>query len=127
MFGNAHNGGIQIFNYNYKILLFFFKLGHRTSVPGLNNSIFGNAPFSSSPQVPVTSTGINPKFPVQQQTNMFPTQQFPSQFSPTSNPFIQPQQQQQPFGASKINYKSKKKFLLIFFIRYIKFFWYATN
>ncbi|CAF0948469.1 unnamed protein product [Rotaria sordida] len=74
--------------------------GHRTSAPGLNNSLFGNVPFSSSTsQIPSTSTGITQKFPVQQQTNMFSSQPFPTQFPSNSNPFIQ-QQQQQPFGGA---------------------------
>jgi hypothetical protein len=85
IFGNTANGG------------------HQTSASGLNNSIFGNAPFSSPPQVPPTTTGITPKFPVQQQTNIFSSQPFPSQFPPASNPFVQ-QQQQQPFGANASNF-----------------------
>ncbi len=77
-----------------EILYIYLNLGHQTSSSGLNSSIFGNAPFSSMPQVPLTSTGVSQKFPQQQQTNMFPTQPFPH----TSNPFMQ-----QPFGASKIS------------------------
>jgi Arf-GAP domain and FG repeat-containing protein 1 len=74
---------------------------HRTSASGLNNSIFGNAPFSSTPQIQPSSTGITPKFPTQQQqqTNMFPSQPFPQQFTPTSNPFVQ-----QSFGANASNF-----------------------
>jgi hypothetical protein len=36
---------------------------------------------------------------------MFPSQPFPQQFTPTSNPFVQ-----QSFGASKDNYKWKQEF-----------------
>lgn len=72
--------------------------GHQTSSSGLNNSLFGGAPFSTLPQNPIPSTNMPPKFPVQQQTNMFPSQTFPSQFPPTSNPFVQ-----QPFGANSSN------------------------
>jgi len=64
-----------------------------------------------------------PKFPVQQQTNMFPSQSFPSQFPPTSNPFVQ-----QPFGASK-TWKQQHFILSIdqFSHRFIKLFRYAAS
>lgn len=73
--------------------------GHQTSSSGLNNSLFSNTPFSSLPQNPLPSANISPKFPVQQQTSMFPSQTFPTQFPPASNPFLQ-----QPFGANSANF-----------------------
>ncbi|CAF3925964.1 unnamed protein product [Adineta steineri] len=89
IFGNTTNGG------------------SRTSVSGSNNSIFGSTPYSSTPQMSSTSTGVTQKFPVQQQqqqqqhqqTNMFSNQSFPSQFPPASNPFVQ-----QSFGANTSNF-----------------------
>ncbi|CAF0846508.1 unnamed protein product [Rotaria sp. Silwood1] len=78
IFGNAVNGG------------------HRTPASNLNNSLFGNTPFSSTtPQIPSTSTGVTQKFPVQQQANVFSSQPFPTQFPSNSNPFVQ-----QPFGGT---------------------------
>ncbi|UJR23194.1 hypothetical protein I4U23_026213 [Adineta vaga] len=74
---------------------------HRTSSSGPNNSIFGNTSYSSTPQIPSSSTNTAPKFPVQQthQTNMFSSQQFPPQFPPPSNPFGQ-----QPFAPNPSNF-----------------------
>ena len=73
---------------------------------------------------------ISPKFPSQppqqpplQNTNMFASQPFPSQFPPASNPFVQ-----QPFAPSKINERSNAKPFSSRTSRYIiEFLQYATT
>ena len=83
---------------SFKLLYLIISIGHQTSAPTLNNSIFGNALFPSISQIPSSSTTANQKFSAPQQQQMFSSQPFPSQFPSTSNPFVQ-----QSFGTSIIN------------------------